>query len=160
MFNLLNPTNLQILSQIHKYNMNTESKVIHKELSYKIVGVLFEVYNELGYGYQEKYYERAIEKYFIAEKMNFKRQIPYKITAKGEVIGRYYLDFLVEDKIVLEIKKGNYFSKRNIEQVKGYLKITGMKLAILANFTPSGVKYFRVLNPKNLQISYKSTNIS
>lgn len=140
---------------------NTTSKVVHKELSYKVVGVLFEVYNELGYGYQEKYYERAIEKYFIAEKMKFKRQVPYKITIKGEVIGRYYLDFLVEDKIVLEIKKGNYFSRRNIEQVKGYLKTTGMKLAILANFTPNGVKFFRVLAPTNLQItnnSHKSTN--
>ena len=126
-------------------------KVIYKELSYKIVGILFEVYNELGYGYQEKYYERAIEKYFIAEKIKFKRQASYKIFVKNEVIGKYYLDFVVEDKIVLEIKKGNYFSKRNIEQVKGYLKVTGMKLAMLANFTPNGVKFFRVLSPANLQ---------
>lgn len=61
------------------------------------------------------------------------------------------MDFLVENKIVLEIKKGSYFSKRNIEQVKDYLKATGMKLAILANFTPHGVKFFRVLNSANLQ---------
>ena len=121
-------------------------KVIYKELSYKIVGILFEVYNELGYGYQEKYYERAIEKYFIVEKIRYARQLPCKIIVKGEAIGRYYLDFLVEDKIVLEIKKGNYFSKSNIEQVKGYLKATNTKLAILANFTSSGVKFIRVLN--------------
>ncbi|MBU2579344.1 GxxExxY protein [Patescibacteria group bacterium] len=126
------------------------NKVIYKRLSYKIVGVLFDVYNELGYGYQEKYYEKAIEKYFIAEKIKFRRQAPYKISVKNEVIGRYYLDFIIEDKIVLEIKKGNYFSKRNIEQVKGYLKATDMKLAILANFTSNGVKFFRVLSPRNL----------
>ncbi|MCG2809760.1 MAG: GxxExxY protein [Candidatus Portnoybacteria bacterium] len=47
------------------------NKVIYKRLSYKIVGVLFDVYNELGYGYQEKYYEKAIEKYFIAEKVGY-----------------------------------------------------------------------------------------
>ncbi|MBU4331702.1 GxxExxY protein [Patescibacteria group bacterium] len=129
---------------------NKANKVIHKDLSYKIVGILFEVYNDLGYGYQEKYYERAIVKYLIAAKIKFKRQVSYLIKAKGEVIGRYYLDFLIEDKIILELKKGNYFSKRNIEQVKGYLKATGMKLAILANFTSSGVKFFRVLNPDNL----------
>ncbi len=111
----------------------------------------------MGYGYQEKYYERAIEKYLIAVELQFKRQAPYKIAVKGEVIGRYYIDFIIEGKIVLEIKKGNYFSKRNIKQVKGYLKVTGMKLAILANFTPSGVKFFRVLNPDNLN-SHKSTN--
>ena len=128
-----------------------KDKVIYKELSYKIVGLLFDVYNDLGYGYQEKYYERAIEKYFIDNNISFKKQVPYKIVFRGEIIGRYYLDFLVEDKIVLEIKKGNYFSRRNIGQVKGYLKVTKMKLAILANFTPSGVKFFRVLNPANLR---------
>ena len=126
-------------------------KVIYKELSYRVVGILFDVYNDLGYGYQEKYYERAVEKYFKADKLKFKRQISYNISAKGEIIGKYFLDFLVEDKIILEIKKGNYFSKRNIEQVKGYLHATGLKLAILANFTSNGVKFFRVLNPANLQ---------
>jgi len=53
---------------------------------------------------------------------------------------------------VLEIKKGSYFSKRNIEQVKGYLKVTIYKLAILANYTPNGVKFFRVLNPNNIKL--------
>lgn len=88
-----------------------EKKVVHKELSFKIMGILFEVYNNLGYGYQEKYYERAIEKYFKDGKIKFKRQALFNIAIKGEIIGRYYLDFLVEDKIVLEIKKGNHFSK-------------------------------------------------
>jgi hypothetical protein len=44
------------------------------------------------------------------------------------------------------LKKGAYFSKRNIEQIKSYLSTTGLKLAILANFTPSGVKFYRLLN--------------
>ena len=123
-----------------------KDKVIFKELSYKIVGLLFDVYNDLGYGYQEKYYERAIEKYFIDNNISFKKQVPYKIVFRGEIIGRYYLDFLVEDKIVLEIKKGNYFSRNNIGQVNGYLKSTNKKLAILANFTSDGVKFRRILN--------------
>jgi len=126
-----------------------KDKVVHKELSYKIVGILFEVYNELGYGYQEKYYERAVEKYFRDEKIKFKRQPCFNIAVRGEIVGKYFLDFLVEEKIVLELKKGDHFSKKNIEQVKGYLKATKMKLAILANFTPKGVKSFRVLNPNN-----------
>lgn len=134
-----------------------EKKVVHKELSFKIMGILFEVYNNLGYGYQEKYYERAIEKYFKDGKIKFKRQALFNIAIKGEIIGRYYLDFLVEDKIVLEIKKGNYFSKQNMEQVKGYLKATGMRLAILANFTADGVKFIRVLNPNNLKNNFPQT---
>ncbi len=137
--------------QINKSSTNLQiimDKVIYKDLSYQVVGILFEVYNDLGYGYQEKYYEKAIVKYFTFYKVDFKRQVPYKIAAKGEIIGKYYLDFIIDGKIVLEIKKGNYFSKRNIEQIKAYLKVTGLNLAILANFTPHGVKFFRILKPQ------------
>jgi len=121
-------------------------KVIYKDLSYEIVGILFEVHNELGYGYQEKHYQKAIENSLKENDIKFKSQAAFKISYKGKVIGRYYLDFLIEDKIVLEIKKGRHFSKRNLEQVKGYLKATNKKLAILANFTPDGVKFYRMLN--------------
>jgi len=126
-----------------------EGKIIYKDLSYKIVGVLFEVFNELGYGYQEKYYEIVAEKCFIMYNIPYKRQIKYKAVFKGEEIGKYYLDFLIDNKIILELKKGNHFSKSYIEQVKGYLKVTNLKLAILANFTPGGVKVLRILNPNN-----------
>jgi len=125
---------------------NSTNKVVHKELSYEVVGILFEVYNELGFGYQEKHYEKAIEKALMRSKVAFKRQAPFILKFKGENIGKYYLDFLIENKIVLEIKKGNYFPKRNINQVKEYLKVTKLKLAILANFTSAGVKFLRILN--------------
>ena len=125
------------------------NKIIYKELSYIIVGILFDIYNDLGYGYQEKIYERAIAKYLDQKGIVFKRQVPYKIKFKEEIIGRYYIDFIVDNKIVLEIKRGNYFSRKNIEQIKGYLATTNMKLAILAHFTSRGVKVFRAFNPKN-----------
>ena len=126
-----------------------KTKIYHKELSYIIVGILYEVYNELGYGYQEKYYERAVEKCFIEQKIKYKRQAPYKVVFKNEEIGKYYLDFLVDDKIVVELKKGDHFSKKNINQIKGYLKASNLQLAILANFTSKGVKILRALNPDN-----------
>lgn len=129
--------------------MKKEVKIIYKDLSYNIVGVMFEVFNELGYGYQEKHYERAAEKTFIDKKINYKRQLPYSIIFRGEKIGIYYLDFLVEDKIVVELKKGNYFSRKNINQVKEYLKVTDLKLALIINFTSYGVKILRILNPNN-----------
>lgn len=123
-----------------------EGKVIYKDLSYKIVGILFEVYNDLGYGFQEKYYERAIGKLLKEKSIEFENQVPFKLNFKGELLGKFYLDFLIDNKIILEIKKGDYFPKRNINQVKEYLKVTNKKLAILANFTSKGVKFIRVLN--------------
>ncbi len=123
-------------------------QVVYPELSYEIVGILFSVFNELGYGYQEKFYERATEKYLINQNIKYQRQRGYKVYIKKEFIGIYYLDFLIDDKIILELKKGNYFPKQNIDQVNAYLHATGMKLGILANFTSTGVKYKRLLNIK------------
>ena len=123
-------------------------QLIYPELSYKIVGILYQVYNEIGYGLQEKYYQKALENEFIKQNVIVKAQCPYLIKYNGELIGKYYVDFIVEDLIVLEIKKGDYYRKRNFEQVLGYLKVTNLKLAILANFTSKGVKYKRILNIK------------
>jgi len=127
---------------------NKQDKIVYKDLSYKIVGLLFEVYNELGYGYKEKYYELALIKCLDSNKILYQRQLPCQLIFQGEIIGKYYLDFLIEEKIILEIKKGNYFSRKNIDQVKEYLKVTNKKLAILANFTSDGVKFLRILNIK------------
>lgn len=67
---------------------------------------------------------------------------------KGAIVGNYFLDFLIENKIVLELKKGDRFSKKDIEQVYAYLKVTGLKLGIIANFTGKGVKFKRIVNIK------------
>lgn len=124
------------------------NKVIYKELSYKIVGTLYNVYNELGFGYQEKTYENAIAECFNEDGINFQRQVPFQVRFKNKIISRNYIDFIVDDKIVLEIKRGDYYSIKNIEQIKKYLAVTDMKLAIMAHFTSKGVKTFRAFNPK------------
>lgn len=120
--------------------------IVYKELSYKVVGVIFEVFKELGYGFKERYYEDAIAKEFKNKGIEFKRQIPCKLKYKGEIIGNYRFDFLVEDKIIVELKQGNYFSKNNITQALQYLKASDLKLAILTNITNNGVKFKRILN--------------
>ena len=74
--------------------------------------------------------------------------MPYDVLFKDKTIGRYYLDFVIEDKIILEIKKTPRFARKNIEQVNAYLKASELELAILANFTPTGVKTKRMLNIK------------
>lgn len=61
-------------------------------------------------------------------------------------MGRYFFDFLVEGKIIVELKVGDFFSHRNIHQASEYLKASDLQLAILANFTSKGVKYRRIVN--------------
>jgi len=136
-----------------------KNKLIYKDLSYQIIGILFEVSNELGYGYQEKYFEKAVEDGFKSRMINYEKQILYKIIFQGKTIGYYRLDFLIENKIILEIKTGKRFTKKDFDQVKGYLKATGKKLAIMAIFTYSGVKFYRVLNVNN-QIEQKAIELN
>jgi GxxExxY protein len=81
------------------------TRIIYKELSYKIVGILFEVYNELGYGYKESHYQKALELSFSKSGLRYRSQCPYSILFRNEIIGRYYMDFIIEEKVVLEIKR-------------------------------------------------------
>ena len=120
--------------------------LIYPDLSYTIIGILYEVYNKLGYGYKERYYQKAIAKEFKVCGLLFQEQVPAAIRYKDEIIGKLFLDFLIENKIVLEIKKTDRFSKSEISQITGYLKATSKKLEIIAHFTKDGIKFKRILN--------------
>ena len=115
-----------------------KQNLLYPELSYKIIGILFEVNNTLGPGLKEKHYEKGVEIALCDNKINYISQCPYLIRFKGKIIGRYYMDFVVENKIVIELKRSDYFSLRNIQQLSGYLKATGLKLGLLVSFTLSG----------------------
>lgn len=120
--------------------------LIYPELSYQIIGILFEIFRQLDSGFQEKYYQRAVALELKKCGLKFKEQVFLPLDYKGEKIGSYFLDFLIEDKIVLEIKKDKNFSRKNIEQVVAYLKAYNLKLGIVANFTREGLKFKRIVN--------------
>ncbi|MCX6745975.1 MAG: GxxExxY protein [Candidatus Parcubacteria bacterium] len=120
--------------------------LIYPDLSYEITGILFDVFKELGPGHKEKYYQNAIYNVLIQKKYDVQRELHVPLNYKGIKVGSYYLDFLIENKIILEIKKGDYFKKTNIDQIYQYLKATNLQLGILAQFTGSGVRTKRILN--------------
>ena len=123
--------------------------LIYPELCYQIVGILFEVYNQLGNGYEEKIYQKAIAEALKQSMLKFREQVYLRIDFKGKKVGKCYLDFLIEEKVVLEIKKGNHFSTVHIKQVYKYLVNNDFKLGILAYFAPRGVHYKRIVNVRN-----------
>ena len=120
--------------------------LLYPELSYKIVGSAFDVCNELGSGHPEKYYQKALSESFLRKDIKFEEQVFCPVSFCGKSIGKRFLDFLVEEKIIVEIKKGSRFSKANIDQVLDYLKINKVKLAILINFGNEGVSFKRIVN--------------
>lgn len=121
-------------------------EIAYPELSYKVVGLIFKIHNELGAGLREKSYEDALELAFKNEGLNYKRQIHCPIYFNGEKVGSRFLDFLVDGKIILELKAGDKFSKANLNQINEYLKSNNLKLGILANFGSEQVKFRRIVN--------------
>jgi GxxExxY protein len=120
--------------------------LIYPELSYKIGGILFEVFNELGPGLREEYYQRAIALALKKYKLKYAEQVYAPLKFDGVKIGSYYFDFLIEDKIILEIKRGDYFKPSYIKQINEYLIVSNLSLGLLANFTNTGVKIKRIVN--------------
>ena len=120
--------------------------ILYKDLSYKVVGALFDTFKTLGSNYQEKYCQRVVGKFLTKRRVPFKREFPVEIVVEDENIGRHFLDFLIDDAIILEIKKGNKQNMSDIKQVLMYLKTTGLKLGILAYFGSDGVTYKRIIN--------------
>ena len=121
--------------------------LIYKDLSYEIINVAYCVYNELSGGYQEKYYQRAVALELDRRQINYKEQLKINLTYNGKSIGCYYLDFLIYDKIVLELKVGECLYHRDIKQVLAYLKAKKIKLGIILLFSRNqGVKFKRIIN--------------
>lgn len=126
--------------------MGGMGKLLYPGLSYRIVGILMEVYNELGNKYQEKYYQRAISKGLDIVTIKYKREDSVDIKFREENIGKFYVDFVIEDKVILEVKARARLSKTDYHQVRAYLKSKNLELGILANFGVESLYYKRVLN--------------
>ena len=133
--------------ELHEYTNGTnEEKVVYKELSFKIIEACFEVHNILGPGYSEKIYEEALSKELRDRGIGYERQKLVEVYYKGEKIGEYRLDLVVENKIILELKAVSELSNIFEAQLLSYLKAAGMKLGILVNFGSKKVIYIRIVN--------------
>lgn len=104
------------------------------------------VNDELGAGHRENVYEKAVEEALKKEGFVYERQLYVPVTFDGKHVGKYYLDFLIEGKIVVELKKGDVFAKKNIDQIYTYLKTHNICLGILAQFSSHGLKFKRIVN--------------
>jgi GxxExxY protein len=105
-----------------------------------IIGACIEVHRALGPGFLEEIYEEALAIEFGLRGIPFKRQLPVSIQYKGNPVGDHRLDFLVADKIVLEIKAVTEIALIHKAIVKSYLKATSKKLALLVNFNVRALK--------------------
>ncbi len=122
-----------------------ENKIIHRELSYKIVGLAIQVRKELGYGFLEKVYENALMVLLEENRIKAEQQFPIKVNFHGRIIGNYIADILVENSIILELKTVEAITKYEKAQTLNYLKATGLKLAIILNFGKESLTHERLV---------------
>lgn len=124
------------------------SELIYPELSYKLMGILFKVHRKLGNSYQEKYYQRAVELELKANQIPFEREVEIKLNYNNEKIGKYFLDFVIDGKIALELKTTPFLKQQYLNQVLAYLDSSRLKLGIVANFRSERLEYKRLVNPR------------
>ena len=105
------------------------------DITYKIRAAIFEVNRVLGAGFMEKVYENSLVIEFRNMGMNAEAQVPIKINYKGELVGEYFADIVVEDKVILELKAVESLQKIHEAQLLNYLRATKYKVGLLVNFT-------------------------
>ncbi len=103
-------------------------------ITYKINGAIFEVSRVLGPGFLEKVYENALLKELKIQGLNVVSQAPINVVYKDELVGEFYADLLVENRVIIELKTVEKLDKIHEAQLLNYLKATGIKVGILVNF--------------------------
>jgi len=110
------------------------SDFLYEDLTYKIRGCAFKVYNSLGFGHKESIYQKALEIELKKEGLNTEKEKILNISYDGKKVGIYRPDFVVESKIIIEIKAVELLPKSSEAQLVYYLKGTNFSLGFLINF--------------------------
>ena len=122
------------------------ANILYKDESYAIVGALFDVYNNLGSGFSEIVYKDALEYEFTQRNIPFEREKEFKVAYKDVFLKhKFYADFVLFDKIILEIKSIADLNDTHVSQCINYLKVSECKLAILANFHKNLLDHKRII---------------
>lgn len=115
-------------------NNKINADLLYADLTYKVRGAIFTVYNQLGYGHKEQVYQKALAYELEDINVPYKREKSLDVTYKDKIVGKYRPDFIVDNKIVLEIKAVEIIAKTFEIQLINYLKTTGYELGLLINF--------------------------
>ena len=107
---------------------------LHKDLTSKIINCFYTVYNTLGYGFLEKVYENALKIELEKKRLNVEKQKQIKVYYDDLLVGEYFADLFVEDKIIIELKAAETLCEEHEYQLINYLKATDIEVGLLLNF--------------------------
>ena len=123
-----------------------KTNLIYRTEAFTIIGKCYNVHNNLGPGFLEIVYKDALEYEFVKNRIPFSREVEYKVIYRNIILPhRFYADFVVFDKIILEVKGITRIAEEHIAQTINYLKVSGNKLGILVNFGELKMFYKRIV---------------
>jgi len=125
--------------------MAENENIVYKDLSYKIIELALEVHNELGCGFLEKVYENALMVLLNRENIPARQQAAADVYFQEKVVGQYFADILVDNKMILELKTTETITNIHKAQVLNYLRATGLKLGLILNFAKPKFEYQRLV---------------
>lgn len=120
--------------------------MLYEDLTGKILEACFEVSNELGVGFLESVYEKALLIALRQKGLSVENQVALKVNFRGITIGDFYADLLVENKIIIELKAVNALLNEHFAQILNYLKATEKEVGFIVNFGKSKLEYRRFNN--------------
>ena len=126
----------------HNYGIKNKD-LLYPSLSYKLQGCFFTVYNTLGFGHKEIAYQNALEKEFYNQNIPYTREASLPILYREEKVANYRPDFIIDDKIIVEIKALEFLPAKFITQLIYYLKGTNYRLGYLVNFGSPQIQIIR-----------------
>jgi len=118
---------------------------LYKELTQKIIGCSYRVHNELGAGFLEKVYQNALAIELRESRVPFEQEFPLSVHYRGHLVGEYVPDFIVDSKVIVELKATSDLAAPHEVQLVNYLKATGLRVGLLINFGKSVVVKRRIL---------------
>ena len=120
--------------------------LLHGDLTYKVIGFGMQVHRTLGRGFLEKVYENSLMVLFKREGIAARQQCPVKVMFEGVVVGDYYADILIDNRLILELKTVDRITDIHKAQTLNYLKATGIDLALILNFGAPSFEHHRLIN--------------
>ena len=120
-------------------------ELLEKDLTEKVIGSCFEVSNELGSGFLESVYEKALLISLRDKGLKAEGQVPLKVKYKNHIVGDFFADLLVEGKLIMELKAAKSLTSEHDAQLINYLKATGIKVGLLVNFGRPKVEWKRIV---------------
>ena len=120
-------------------------RLLHREVTEKIIGASFEVHRELGYGFLERVYERALQVELIRRGSSAEIEKRVQVRYKEIVVGDYDSDLIVDGCVLVELKVNPQYDRRDEAQLLNVLKATGLKVGLLINFGRTKVEYKRLV---------------